>query len=67
MELIVNGRSRRVPEALSLEQVLAWLGHGGARGVAVALNGEVVTRGEWSSTRVVERDRIEVLGAAQGG
>lgn len=68
MELIVNGRSRRVPEAVSLEEVLTSLGHdGAARGVAVALNGEVVTRAEWSSIRVAERDRIEVLGAVQGG
>ena len=68
MELIVNGRPRRIPGAVSLKDVLASLGHGeGARGLAVALNGEVVRRAEWASTRLSERDRVEVLGAAQGG
>ena len=68
MELIVNGRARRIPGAVSIQDVLASLGHGeGARGLAVALNGEVVRRAEWASTRLAERDRVEVLGAAQGG
>jgi sulfur carrier protein len=33
----------------------------------VAVNGEVVPRGEWPVTALGERDRVEVLGAAQGG
>jgi sulfur carrier protein len=38
-----------------------------ARGVAVAVNGEVVPRGQWSA-RVLEDDaRVEVVGAMQGG
>jgi sulfur carrier protein len=37
------------------------------RGVAVALNGEVVPRTEWQSTRLREGDRLEVLTAKQGG
>lgn len=38
-----------------------------ARGVAVAVNGEVVRRGEWPGARLSEGDRVEVLTAAQGG
>jgi sulfur carrier protein len=38
-----------------------------ARGVAVALDGEVVIRGEWTSTVLSEDARIEVLGAIGGG
>jgi sulfur carrier protein len=44
------------------------LGHDSAgAGIAVAVNGEVVPRGAWPATALRERDRIEVLGAAQGG
>ena len=39
----------------------------GGRGVAVALDGEVVPRGEWASTAVREGQRLEVLHAVQGG
>ena len=37
------------------------------RGVAVALDGEVVPRGEWSTTAVREGQQVEVLHAVQGG
>jgi len=37
------------------------------RGVAVAINGEVVPRGEWAARRLNEGDSVEILTAAQGG
>ena len=39
----------------------------GGRGVAVALDGEVVPRGEWASTELREGQELEVLHAVQGG
>jgi sulfur carrier protein len=38
-----------------------------ARGVAVAINGEVVPRGAWQERRVADGDRVEALTAMQGG
>ena len=38
-----------------------------ARGVAVALDGEVVPRGEWEATVLREGQSVEVLAAIQGG
>jgi sulfur carrier protein len=37
------------------------------RGVAVAINGEIVRRGEWTTTRLVDGDVIEIVSAAAGG
>jgi sulfur carrier protein len=37
------------------------------RGIAVALNGEVVPRSSWNDTRVRNGDAIEIVGASQGG
>ena len=37
------------------------------RGVAVALNGEVVGRGEWTTRAVCEGDDVEILTATAGG
>ena len=37
------------------------------RGVAVAINGEIVRRGEWSQKRVDAGDRIEIVSAVAGG
>ena len=38
-----------------------------ARGVAVALDGEVVPRGEWDATPLRDGQAVEVLAAIQGG
>jgi sulfur carrier protein len=38
-----------------------------ARGVAVALNGRVVTRSAWATTTLADGDDVEVVRAMQGG
>jgi sulfur carrier protein len=38
-----------------------------ARGVAVAVDGEVVPRGEWTERRLSEGETVEVVRAVQGG
>jgi sulfur carrier protein len=38
-----------------------------ARGVAVAVDGEVVPRGRWEQFELAEECRVEVLSAMQGG
>lgn len=37
------------------------------RGIAVALNGDVVRRGEWSTTVVHDDTKVEIVTAAAGG
>ena len=37
------------------------------RGVAVAMNGSLVRKNDWSNTQVEEGDELEVLTATQGG
>jgi sulfur carrier protein len=66
IEVTVNGAARRVDEPASV----AWLVDdlaGGRRGVAVAINSEIVSRSAWESTVLAAGDRIEVLRAIQGG
>lgn len=68
MTVVVNGDAREVPAGATVNGLLEALGHDPAgAGIAVAVNGEVVPRGAWPATALRERDRIEVLGAAQGG
>ena len=38
-----------------------------ARGVAVAVNGAVVPRAAWPSTRLSAGDQVEIVRARQGG
>ena len=39
----------------------------GRRGIAVAVNGTVIPRAAWSQTPLRPGDRIEIVGARQGG
>ncbi len=38
-----------------------------ARGIAVAVDGEVVPRADWSTVAILDGARVEVLTAMQGG
>jgi sulfur carrier protein len=64
----VNGSARHVDAGATVADVLADLGRDPrGRGVAVAMNGEVLPRDRWATTPLTDRDRIEVLDAVQGG
>jgi sulfur carrier protein len=65
--IYVNGDPRERAGA-TVAELLAELGvEPAARGVAVAVDGEVVPRAEWPQRRVNEGERVEALSAMQGG
>jgi thiazole synthase len=64
----LNGEARELAEGASLAEAARAAGAGeGGRGVAVALDGEVVPRSEWERTALREGQAVEVLAAIQGG
>jgi sulfur carrier protein len=66
MRVIVNGEPRELDEGANVDAAVLVTG-APERGVAVAVDGEVVPRGEWSSTELRAGQRVEVLQAVQGG
>ena len=67
VEIVVNGEPRQIAAA-NVRALLGALGYDATgRGLAVARNGEIVPRGEWETTPVAPGDRIEIVGAVQGG
>jgi sulfur carrier protein len=68
MIVVVNGDRTELEPGTTVADMLARLGADpGGAGIAVARNGTVVPRGAWARTELAEADRVEVLGAAQGG
>ncbi len=75
MRIELNGEPRELAAAATLADAVRELGVGGpdgpadpkARGLAVAVDGEVVPRGEWEATPLREGQHVEVLAAIQGG
>ena len=65
--IFVNGEPRERAGA-TIAELLADLGvESRARGVAVAVNGEIVPRADWPRHCVDDGDRVEALSAMQGG
>jgi sulfur carrier protein len=68
VNVTVNGEPRKLPAGATVASVVELLDvTPGARGVAVALDEEIVTRAQWADTAVHEGARVEVVAAIQGG
>ncbi len=68
MIVTVNGELRDVPAGTTVAAVVRSLpGAPEGRGVAVAVDGEVVPRGEWPRTQLAGGVKVEVVVAVQGG
>jgi sulfur carrier protein len=66
VEVTINGTLHHVAEDTSLERAVLLITQAPS-GIAAAVNGELVRRAFWSSTRLSTGDEIEVLTAVQGG
>ena len=66
MTALVNGERRELAAGTTVEELLGTLDvpH---RGVAVALDAEVVPRSAWAATVVPDGAHVEVVQAVQGG
>jgi sulfur carrier protein len=68
MNVLLNGEPRELRDGADVTDAVEASGAPPeGRGVAVAVDGEVVPRGEWTATRLSDGQRIEVLQAVQGG
>jgi sulfur carrier protein len=68
MTIVLNGEVVEVRAGASVADAVAISGAAGeSRGVAVALDGEVVPRDAWERTPLREGQGVEVVRAIQGG
>ena len=66
MTITLNGSPHEVADGTTVEQLVTVLSLP-ERGVALAMNSEVVPRSVWASTLVQPNSRVEVITPAQGG
>jgi sulfur carrier protein len=68
MNVTVNGHPADLPADATVAELVQTLELPAAgRGVAVAVDREVVPRGAWDSTALREGAKVEVVHAVQGG
>lgn len=66
MKIILNGKERELPAALTLAALVEQLGMNVNR-VAAELNRDIVSRELWPSTVLREGDRLELVHFVGGG
>jgi sulfur carrier protein len=64
--VLLNGEPSELGEPATVAHAVRSLG-APEQGVAVAVDGEVVPRGAWERTLLSDGQRVEVVGAVQGG
>ena len=68
MRVVLNGADKDMPPTSTVADAVAMAGAPESeRGVAVAVEGEVIPRGEWGRRVLSEGEAIEVVHAVQGG
>jgi sulfur carrier protein len=66
--VLLNGESTALPDGATAADAVRATGVAEeGRGVALALDGEVVPRGRWKDTPLSDGEQVEVLHAVQGG
>lgn len=69
MNLNINGINQSIDleDNATLTMLLEHLNVPTVRGVAVAINDQVIPRSRWQETIVQENDHLEIIKATQGG
>jgi len=67
MRIELNGRAIDVGGGATVADAVAAAGAADRRGVAVAVEGEVVPQSQWDATALTEGQHVDVLHAVQGG
>lgn len=65
-EITINGEPTALQTA-TLAQLLEAKGVAPGRGIAVAVNGAVVPRGQYDQARLTPGDQVEIIKVAVGG
>ena len=64
----INGQAREIAPPARLSEVIDLPGGASTqRGIAVAVNGQVIPRSQHASTELTDGARVEIVTAVQGG
>ena len=68
MIVALNGRRAELPDGATVADAVKETGvDGDGHGVAVAVDGEVIRKVDWRTTKLEGEQKVEVVRAVQGG
>lgn len=67
MKVELNGKPKIIEKNTTLLALIRDIMKENMNGIAIAINGSVVTKAKWETTQIRDADRIELVRATQGG
>lgn len=67
MRITINNQIYQFDENTTLENAIHSLQMEETKGIALALNEEIIPRSQWKETVLINEDKIIVIGAVAGG
>jgi sulfur carrier protein len=67
MQININNQPYQFNENTSLENAIKTLDLEDTKGIALALNEEIIPRSKWNETILYNEDKIILIGAVAGG
>lgn len=67
MTIFLNNQERELPEPPTVTALLQLLALAQSRGIAIAVNNEVLPRDQWPTHELQPHDRLTLIRATQGG
>lgn len=67
MNIYVNNTLKELPEPVNVTAMLELLEMASAKGLAVAVNNNVISRTDWGNHLLQPEDKITLIRATQGG
>jgi sulfur carrier protein len=67
MDIVVNNKPEKLTDGDKLYELLVQLNMAEKRGIAVAVNSNVISRSEWEKCALNQNDKITIIRPTQGG
>ena len=67
MNIKINGDFKNIPESISMIDLIENLGLKNKQAIAIAVNGEILIKSQYSTYILAEGDSIEIVQAIGGG
>ena len=67
MKIYINNKPQELKESATLSETLIALNIPSQKGIAIAINNNVVAKQEWDNYCLNEQDQVTIIKATQGG
>ena len=67
MKILINGQTIETQQEITLKELVHMKKILEEKGVAIAVNDEIITKTEWENTTLKENDTVLMFEAIQGG